>query len=411
MFDLIIPYAILSCCWLIALFLILRLFLIAGNLHLNSNKILLLILGVISFSIVRHLSIFIIRYVYDVYFPIGLIFNTSLACIIPILCYLYVKKSINTNEDFEYSDILHFLVFLVFYILFELPYKQNNIENIDLNSENLYWAIYFKAKTIPDWLIVLRNLLNITYSIMSYRLIIKTFKLKSSSKNESFLKKLLNTFTHVKSSSRQVEKVRRWLYNFTNIKFSLTLITLYFSILKIMRDQNIDDSQLTASSLVSILFLMLAIYLNKNRSILYSLPSFMKSDSLKREKIKEEIKEEEIYEYMLNQIEVEELYLNEKFRINWLSEKLGIKVEHINVTLIENNFKNFSMFSNYLKINKAKQLLKEGYLKDYNIEGLAYASGFKATNTFYRIFKKETGLTPKMYADNNNQIKQRKNII
>ena len=66
---------------------------------------------------------------------------------------------------------------------------------------------------------------------------------------------------------------------------------------------------------------------------------------------------------------------------------------------------------NYLKINKAKQLLKEGYLKDYNIEGLAYASGFKATNTFYRIFKKETGLTPKMYADNNNQIKQRKNII
>ena len=184
------------------------------------------------------MSIFIIRYIYDVYFPIGLIFNTSLACIIPILCYLYVKKSINTNEDFEYSDILHFLVFLIFYILFELPYKQNNIENIDLNSENLYWAIYFKAKTIPNWLIVLRNLLNITYSIMSYRLIIKTFKLKSSSKNESFLKKLLNTFTHVKSSSRQVEKVRRWLYNFTNIKFSLTLITFYFSILKIMRDQN-----------------------------------------------------------------------------------------------------------------------------------------------------------------------------
>jgi len=209
-------------------------------------------------------------------------------------------------------------------------------------------------------------------------------------------------FTHVKSSSRQVEKVRRWLYNFTNIKFLLTLITFYFSTLKIMRGQDIVDSQLTASSLVSILFLMLAIYLNKNRSILYSLPSFMKSDSLKREKIKEEIKEEEIYEYMLNQIEGEELYLNEKFRINWLSEKLGIKVEHINVTLIENNFKNFSMFSNYLKINKAKQLLKEGYLKDYNIEGLAYASGFKAANTFYRIFKKETGLTPKMYAENHN---------
>ena len=106
---------------------------------------------------------------------------------------------------------------------------------------------------------------------------------------------------------------------------------------------------------------------------------------------------------MLNQIEDKKLYLDEKFRINWLSEELDIKVEHINVALNEYNFKNFSKFSNYLKIYKAKELIKEGYLKKYNIDALAGASGFRATNTFYRIFKKQVGLTPKKYSENHNQ--------
>ena len=53
-----------------------------------------------------------------------------------------------------------------------------------------------------------------------------------------------------------------------------------------------------------------------------------------------------------------------------------------------------------IKIRKAKELIKKGYLKNYSIEALAQSSGFKATNTFYRLFKKETGITPKMFSDN-----------
>ena len=63
-------------------------------------------------------------------------------------------------------------------------------------------------------------------------------------------------------------------------------------------------------------------------------------------------------------------------------------------------FKNFPKFSNYLKINKAKDLIKKGYLKKYNNDALASASGFRATNTFYRVFKEDTGLSPKEYSEN-----------
>ena len=58
------------------------------------------------------------------------------------------------------------------------------------------------------------------------------------------------------------------------------------------------------------------------------------------------------------------------------------------------------MFVNYLKVKKAKELIEGGYLRKYNIEALAKACGFKATNSFYRIFKNETGLTPKMFSEN-----------
>ncbi len=399
MFDT-FPHFIIDLSWLLSLFLFLRLIFVAGNLHFNSNKILLFILVSILFIFIKHLIGDYLKHYYGLNVPIGLSFNTPLGCSLPIFSYLYVKKILATDEDIEYSDFIHLLVFLIFYLIFELmPYTEKNIKNIDLNSQSAYWEFYLMTKIIPDWLIYFKNILNITYSILSYRLIIKTFGLKSSSKDESFLKKLLNKFTLIKSKSKQVEKARIWACNITNLKFLLTLISLYFGIIKIMYGQMVS-SQGTATLIVSVLILIFAIYLNKNKTILFVLPSYTKLNSLKKEKVKEEIQIKEIYEYMLNQIENKKLYLDEKFRINWLSEELDIKVEYINVTLNEYNFKNFSKFSNYLKINKAKELIKKGYLKKYNIDALASASGFRATNTFYRIFKKEIGLTPKEYSKN-----------
>ena len=283
-------------------------------------------------------------------------------------------------------------------------HTKKNILKIEISIVILaYWEIYLKTKTLPDWLIYLKNILNITYSILSYRLIIKTFGLKSSSKSESFLKKLLNKFTLVKSKSKQVEKTRLWAYNITNLKFLLTLTSLYFGISYTIYGHVVNSHDSAEELIVSLVILIFAIYLNKNKKTLFILPSYTKLNSLKKEKVKEEIKINEIYEYMFNQIQDKKLYLDEKFRINWLSEELDIKVEHINVILNEYNFKNFSKFSNCLKINKAKELIKEGYLKKYNIDALAGASGFRATNTFYRIFKKEVGYTPKEYSENHNQ--------
>ena len=83
----------LSVIWIIILFFILRLFYKSGNLHLNSNRIFLLILGIISFGIIRHFFMNFIQNFYEINFPISLIFNTSIVCILPILCYLQITQN------------------------------------------------------------------------------------------------------------------------------------------------------------------------------------------------------------------------------------------------------------------------------------------------------------------------------
>jgi AraC-like DNA-binding protein len=56
--------------------------------------------------------------------------------------------------------------------------------------------------------------------------------------------------------------------------------------------------------------------------------------------------------------------------------------------------KHFSEFINTYRIDFAKKLLKETYLK---IEAIAYDSGFNSLSTFNTVFKKETGFTPSKY--------------
>ena len=391
---------ILIAVWITALVVIIRLIFNSGNLHLNSNRILLFIFGIYTFGIFRHISMDLVEKFYGVNFPIGLIFNTSLIVFIPILFFLYVKKTISNENAFNTTDTKHIVVGLVFYALFQLPFKPEASQLINLSHEDIYWANYFNAKKIPNWLLLLRNILNGVYLILTYKLLLNTFKVKLSSKEDGMIKKFINKFTHIKSTSKQIEQVRTWLYNLTHIKTLMSLFTLYFSIRIILNKEVFFNGQHLASSFLGFLFFGLLIFLHKNKTILYNLPSFMNEDSLKREKIKEEIKVDEIYKFVINQIEEHELYLSDHLKLNWLAEELEIKAEYISVTLKENNFDNFKMFINYLKVKKAKELIKGGYLRKYNIESLAKACGFKATNSFYRIFKNETGLTPKMFLEN-----------
>ena len=363
------------------LFLIGRLLFSLENIKYLSNKILLVIFLVLGFGFCRYFVISRVQDFYDLQLPLGAVVNSTIICTAPFLFYLYVRTVIYDQRNFVKNDLIHLFVFLCFYIMYEFPYSTDLYSGQEVNPDYLFWSTYFRANYFPDWVDQSRSILSVFYSFLTYRLLYKYFKTKSPSK--------------------QLKTIKKWLYTLTHIKFAITLLFVVFTVLFTFLDRKSALSVESSMIIVSLVFLGLAMFLNKNRNILYNIPVFMNPNNLSTLKIIEQVNLGELFTRFDHEIKTQELYLDKEFKLSWLSATLDIKAKHISLAISENGFENFSAYSNHFKIEKAKELINIGYLEDFSIDALASASGFKAVNSFYRIFKSVTGKTPSKYAESN----------
>ena len=361
------------------LFLIARLLFSIENIKYLSNKILLAIFLLLGFGFCRYFVINRVQDFYSLQLPLGVIANSTIVCTAPFLFYLYVRTVVYDQKSFIKTDLIHLFVFICFYIIYEFPYSTDLYSGKEVNPDYLFWSTYFRANYFPDWVDASRSLLNIVYSFLTYHLLYKYFKTKSPSK--------------------QLKTIKKWLYTITHIKFAMTLLFVVFTVLFTFLNKKSALSVESSMIIISMVFLSLTIFLNKNRNILYNIPVFMNPNNLSTQKIIEQVNLGELFTHFNHEIKTQELYLDNQFNLSWLSATLDIKTKHISLAISENGFENFSAYSNHFKIEKAKELIKTGYLNDFSIDALASASGFKAVNSFYRIFKSVTGKTPSKYAE------------
>ena len=365
------------------LFIIARLLFSIENIKYLSNKILLVIFLILGFGFCRYIAINRVQDLYNLSFPLSVITNSTVICATPFLFYLYVRTVIYDQRNFIKIDFLHLFVYVCFFIIYEFPYSTDLYNGEQINSDYIFWSSYFRANYFPDWVGGSRSLLSLVYSFLTYYLLYKNFKIKSPSK--------------------QLKTIKKWLYSLTHIKFLMTIMIAVFTILFNFFDKKSALSIEYSMIIVAILFLGFAIFLNKNRNILYNIPVFMNPNNLNTQKIKENINLEELFKHISDEIEKDELFLDQDFKLNWVAEKFNIKTKYLSLAISENGFQNFSAYSNDFKINKAKKLIEQNYLQNYSIEALAAAAGFNAVNSFYRIFKSSTKMTPRSYAETINQ--------
>ena len=361
------------------LFLIARLLFSIENIKYLSNKILLAIFLLLGFGFCRYFVINRVQDFYSLQLPLGVIANSTIVCTAPFLFYLYVRTVVYDQKSFIKTDLIHLFVFVCFYTIYEFPYSTDLYSGEEVNPDYLFWSTYFRANYFPDWVDASRSLLNIVYSFLTYHLLYKYFKTKSPSK--------------------QLKTIKKWLYTITHIKFAMTLLFVVFTVLFTFLNKKSALSVESSMIIISMVFLSLTIFLNKNRNILYNIPVFMNPNNLSTQKIIEQVNLGELFTHFNHEIKTQELYLDNQFNLSWLSATLDIKTKHISLAISENGFENFSAYSNHFKIEKAKELIKTGYLNDFSIDALASVSGFKAVNSFYRIFKSVTGKTPSKYAE------------
>lgn len=110
-------------------------------------------------------------------------------------------------------------------------------------------------------------------------------------------------------------------------------------------------------------------------------------------------KANELFHRLSMMVTEEELYKNQKLKVNDLADRLDMPAHRISQLLNDNLDSSFASFVNKYRIEEAKSiLLSESPL---SIEGIGLEAGFGSKSTFFKVFKAEVGMTPAQYIKNN----------
>lgn len=90
-------------------------------------------------------------------------------------------------------------------------------------------------------------------------------------------------------------------------------------------------------------------------------------------------------------------YCNPDINLSVLSEEFGRSNNDISQIVKDRTTNTFPRYVNYLRLEEAKRLLKEGHFA--TISEVGYAVGFNSASNFIRVFKSQIGVSPKSYVD------------
>lgn len=86
--------------------------------------------------------------------------------------------------------------------------------------------------------------------------------------------------------------------------------------------------------------------------------------------------------------------LTENLSLINLAKKFGYSHEHLSRLLHTHLFESWNSYVNRLRVRKAHNLLSGKNLNQTSVLQIAYDCGFNSSNTFYRAYKKEFGVSP-----------------
>ena len=92
-----------------------------------------------------------------------------------------------------------------------------------------------------------------------------------------------------------------------------------------------------------------------------------------------------------------QVYLNKDLSLAELAKQIDTSDKKLSTLLNQNLEINFYDYINSFRIAAFKKGVSEGKLEHFSIIGFALQCGFKSKSSFYRAFKKETGMSPSQF--------------
>jgi AraC-like DNA-binding protein len=319
---------------------------------------------------------------FDVYnrthnFPYPALLNLDIPFIFlhgPLL-WFYVKALSVKDLKFKPIYILHFLPF--FLIIVE------HWTNIYSLPENL--KIWINAtESFKSWPIYPVVVAAIAISIISYQVwcffLIKKYN-----------KKVRNYFS-------QDEKINlNWLKTLLICTFLCYMLAIIiFDLDLVFHYAKYGNLQSVTYIFASIFILFLGFYGHKQGNIFTSSqiePEFSNGSEFTINK-KVTSDDEQFISALTELMKGKKPFLDSELTIASLSKSMNVSPYYMSGILNDKLNLNFYDFVNYYRVEEFKLKLTEPQNAKLSFEGIAYDCGFSSKATFYRVFKKNTGLSP-----------------
>jgi AraC-like DNA-binding protein len=293
------------------------------------------------------------------------------------LIYLFIRASVGPNDRFKARDFLHFLPFLIFLVHAVVIYANVQSTTILTEKDRIANALYFNnVKSVEDFLSVLSAWV---YGGLSYRHL-KNYRkwlndniADMSYPTYTWLRNVLMLFGFlmlILSVNLLLDAFGFGLYNFYHwqLFYLVMAVIIYYMGIQGYRQQS-------APAGIAV----------KQETVAPAGVSY-EAESITRARAK-----------ILDALTNGKVYRDPEISLVKLSEKIGLSTNVVSYVINKDMGKNFRNLVNDYRVEEVKARMSDPDFRHLSIFGIALECGFNSEASFYRVFKKATGRSPKEF--------------
>lgn len=311
-------------------------------------------------------------------FIITNLFEDGARFVLGPLLFIYIKSIFVKDKNPIKNHIIHFLPFVLYWFVISLP----------IFISRLQGALIFDYLSLLDgntFFAFVKDIFLLIYLFLSAKIFF-AFKHKTKLNYSSFKE------THF-----------GWLKKFLISYFLVVLFDLVAISYKTIFKPDIAYD----IGLLSLCFLILVtVYLGYHglKQATSYLPKFLvdnetedKQDTSQSPKLLSQEELNRLKARLDDVLTQEKPYLEQEITLSGLAELVGTTDKKLSTLLNHSLNVSFYDFVNRYRIEEVKEKLMLEEYEKYSLLGLAYSCGFNSKSSFYRAFKKETGISPTTY--------------
>ena len=306
-----------------------------------------------------------------------------------------IERNIAASVRYNYFDVADYTNIIGYYY------------NVDDVEKCLYYFNLVEQKCIDnqdyeDLIYIYNHLSNLFIKVGDYEKALSYYKKKQSYVEQSGEQQLrqrideLETLYKTKETNASLVKQKRLSNILIVLALVLVLMLFLFWIINSRRKKAAHKRYIEIVELLKVR--------QENDAVTQAMSKNSESQGPAQfEKLNPKAIEEELAEKItmgLQKLEKEEMFLKSDFKATVVAQLLGTNTNYLSQYFAGEKKKTFPEYTQELRINYVLNRLKnDPIFRKFTLQAIAEEIGYKNANTFVRIFKAQTGISPTFYIE------------